>query len=108
MYVHIVACVGPRIWTLNGAKEAALAYLAERYPALQWGDLTTLRLNGGWLVETVGLPCDDDEFVPERASLQVRALLLVSSRGTVDEVEAGNLARRAAYRGLAAVQTLES
>ena len=79
-----------------------MAYLAGRYPALQWGQPSALRLDGVWLVEVFaggeigGAAWADDEP-------QVRALVMVGPEGSVEEVGTGSLSRRSAHKGLASL-----
>lgn len=88
----------------GAASEAAMAYLTGRYPALQWGEPSALRLDGGWLVEALaGADREEDREGAGRGCLdepQIRALVMVTPEGSVEEVGAGSLSRRSAHRGL--------
>ena len=79
-----------------------MAYLAGRYPALRWGEPSTLRLDGVWLVEALaGGEMDGAAWADDGP--QVRALVMVGPAGSVEEVGAGSLSRRSAHKGLASL-----
>ncbi|MDA8303351.1 MAG: hypothetical protein M0005_17860 [Actinomycetota bacterium] len=88
------------ISTLAAAEEAAMAYLAGRYPSLEWWRQASLHLGGGWLVEAVAVADQGDEAEDFGGGPEVRALVMVRPGGSVEEVGADSLSRRSAQRGL--------
>ena len=93
-----------------------MAYLAGAYPGLYWREPSSIRLEAGWLVEAAAgsdgegfeepsnpwqsqdLRLDTEAVIGEQ--LEVRALVMVSPSGSVEELGASTLSRRSAHRGL--------
>ena len=80
------------------ARQAALKYLRKRYPALATSGLTMLKLQAGWLFETV-------PSVPGAETSSDRVLLIVNRYGFIEEIGQA-LPRQSAHRCLAGLREL--
>jgi hypothetical protein len=75
------------------ARQAASEYLQKRHPALAADNLSVLRLQAGWLIET--LPSGPAGEAPSE-----RVLLMVNRHGFIEEI-GPVLPRQSAHRCLA-------
>lgn len=80
-----------RVTTGQSAGEAAWAYLAEQHPKVPRQDLSVLKLEQGWLIQTVADPDDPGAE---------RLVLLVNRYGFVEEVGNKSVSRQNAHRYL--------
>jgi hypothetical protein len=84
-----------RVTSGQTAGEAAWAYMAEQHPDSGARDLSVLKLEQGWLVQTVPAP---DDPSPEPV------VLLVNRYGFVEEVGRSSVSRQNAHRYLSGLQ----
>jgi hypothetical protein len=80
-----------RVTTGQSAGEAAWTYLAEQHPGVPRQDLSVLKLEQGWLIQTLA---DPDDPAAERL------VLLVNRYGFVEEVGRNSVSRQNAHRYL--------
>ena len=79
-----------RVTNGQTAGEVAWAYLAEQHPGVATRDLLVLKLEHGWLIETV--PAADGDGT--------KVFMVVNRYGFVEEVGLGSVTRQNAHRHL--------
>jgi len=107
--------VTSRVSNGQAASEAARSYLVEHHPKHALLALAVLRLEKGWLVQTVAErpavpsagPIAGDRPTGDRPGLPAESIVLMVNRfGFVEEVGARTVSRQSAQRCLAGARAL--
>lgn len=87
-----------RVLSDIAAQDVATNYITERYPDLEIGHVSVLKLESSWLAESLVFGDMDDNSVR-------RVLLMINRFGFVEEIGDEGVSRQSAHRCLADLRT---